>query len=121
MQDGRNAFKHFTGKAPRKRRSGRPRFKWEDNIRMELKEIVFNARNWVDSVQDRNYWSPCKCGIGPPVSISHGVSYGIMHTSLQKLKNHLQFYCLKFLIEASVIVCLYELYTENNVSVSLCK
>ena len=35
---------------------GRPRRRWEDNIRMDLEEIGFNAGNWVDSAQDRNYW-----------------------------------------------------------------
>ena len=28
------------------------RCRWEDNIRMDLKEISINARNWVDSAQD---------------------------------------------------------------------
>ena len=36
--------------------SGRPRRRWEDNIRMDLEEIGINTRNWVDSAQDRNYW-----------------------------------------------------------------
>ena len=35
---------------------GRPRLRWEDNIRMDLREIGMNTRNWVDSVQDRDYW-----------------------------------------------------------------
>jgi hypothetical protein len=30
--------------------------RWEDNIRMDLKEIGINTRNWFDSVQDRDYW-----------------------------------------------------------------
>ena len=34
---------------------GRPRRRWKDNIRMDLKEIGINMRNWVDSAQDRNY------------------------------------------------------------------
>ena len=29
---------------------------WEDNIRMDLKEIGINTRNWGDSAQDRGYW-----------------------------------------------------------------
>ena len=40
-----------TGKRP----LGRPRRRWEDNIRMNLKEIDISARNWVDSVQNRDY------------------------------------------------------------------
>ena len=35
---------------------GRPRRRWEDNIRMDLEEIGINAGNWVDSTQGRNYW-----------------------------------------------------------------
>ena len=34
----------------------RPRRRWEDNIKMDLEEIGNNARNWVDSAQDRDYW-----------------------------------------------------------------
>jgi hypothetical protein len=33
---------------------GRPRRRWEDNIRMDLEEMGINAGNWVDSAQD--YW-----------------------------------------------------------------
>ena len=49
---------------------GRPRRRWEDNIRMELEEIDINAGNWANSAQDRNYWR----ALEPPDSISHGVS-----------------------------------------------
>ena len=34
---------------------GRLRRRWEDNIRMAGKEMGVNARNWVDSAQDRDY------------------------------------------------------------------
>ena len=34
----------------------RPRRRWEENIRMDLKEIGINKRNWVDLAQDRDYW-----------------------------------------------------------------
>ena len=44
------------GTSARKRPLGRPRRRWEDNIRMELDGIVMNAKNWVDSAQDRDYW-----------------------------------------------------------------
>ena len=33
----------------------KPRHRWEDYIRMELKEMCMNMRNWVDSAQDRDY------------------------------------------------------------------
>ena len=56
MEEGRSVFKILTGKPTGKRPLGRPRRRWEDNIRMNLEEIGINAGNWDDSVQDRNYW-----------------------------------------------------------------
>ena len=51
-----SAFKILTGKPTGKRPLGRPRRRWEDNIRMDLEEIGINTGNWVDSAQYRNYW-----------------------------------------------------------------
>ena len=45
MEEGRSAFKILTGTPAGGRCLGRPRRRWEDNI-----------RNWVVSTQDRNYW-----------------------------------------------------------------
>ena len=45
VEEGRSAFKILTGKPSGKRPFGRPRSKWENNIRMDLKEIVINKRN----------------------------------------------------------------------------
>ena len=33
----------------------RPRYRWEDNIKMNLKEMGINTKNWVDSAQYRGY------------------------------------------------------------------
>ena len=35
----------------------RSRRGWENNIAMDIKEIGFNKRNWIDSAQDMNYWN----------------------------------------------------------------
>ena len=56
MEEGRSAFKMLTGKPTGKRPLGRPRRRWEDNIRMDLEEIGINVGNWVDSARVRNYW-----------------------------------------------------------------
>ena len=45
MEEGRSAFKIFTGKPTGKRPLGRPRRRWEDNIRMDIKNIDINSRN----------------------------------------------------------------------------
>ena len=56
MEESRSAFKILTYKPTGKRPLGRPRRRWEDNIKMEFEEIGINASNWVDSAQDRDYW-----------------------------------------------------------------
>ena len=59
----------LTGKLAGKRPLGRPRRRWEDNIRMDLTEIGVITRNWIDSTQE----GPCECGIEPLGSINHGL------------------------------------------------
>ena len=54
MERGRRALYILTGKPTGKRTVGRPRRRWEDNIRMNLKEMDVNTRNWVGSTQDRD-------------------------------------------------------------------
>jgi hypothetical protein len=56
MEEGRSGFKILTGKPTEKRPIGRPRHRWEENIRMNLKEIGINTRNLVDSAKDGDYW-----------------------------------------------------------------
>ena len=45
MEEGRSPFKILTGKPAGKRSLGRPRRRWEENIRMNLEEIGINAGN----------------------------------------------------------------------------
>jgi hypothetical protein len=56
MKEGMSAFKILTGTPTGKIPLGRPRRRWEDLIRMHLKEMGINTRNWVDSAQDKDYW-----------------------------------------------------------------
>ena len=49
-------MKFLTGTPAGKIPLGRPRRRWKDNIRMDLKEIGIDLRNWVDSAKDRDYW-----------------------------------------------------------------
>ena len=56
MEEGRSAFKMLTTKPTGKSSLGRPRRRWEENIRMNLKDIGINTWNWIDSAQDRDYW-----------------------------------------------------------------
>ena len=45
MEEGRSAFRILTGKPTGKRPLGRPRCRWEDNIRMDLEQIGISAGN----------------------------------------------------------------------------
>jgi hypothetical protein len=56
IEEGRSTFKMLRDTPAGKRPLGRPRRRWEDNIRMDLTEIGINTRNWVGSAQDRDYW-----------------------------------------------------------------
>jgi len=61
------------GKPAEKRPLGRPRCKWEDNIKMDLKEMGINTRSWVDSAHGKDNWTTTV----NPDSISYGVSYSV--------------------------------------------
>jgi hypothetical protein len=43
------------GRPVERRPLGRPRRRWEDNIKMDIKEVVWGM-NWTDMAQDRNRW-----------------------------------------------------------------
>jgi hypothetical protein len=42
----------FEGKIP----LGRPRRRWEDNIKMDLQEVEYGGMDWIDLAQDRESW-----------------------------------------------------------------
>ena len=44
------------GKTEIKRPLGRPRRRWEDNIKMYLQEVGYGGMDWIDLVQDRDRW-----------------------------------------------------------------
>ena len=70
MGEGRNALKILIGTPRGKIPLGRPKRRREENIRMDLKVMGTNTRNWVDSVQDRDYWRALL-----NAELSHVVSY----------------------------------------------
>jgi hypothetical protein len=44
------------GKSEGKKPPGRPRRRWADNIKMELREIAWDGMDWIDLVQDMDHW-----------------------------------------------------------------
>jgi hypothetical protein len=56
MEEKRNAYGILVGKPEGKRPLRRPRRMWEDNIRMDLREIGCSGMEWIDLAQDRDRW-----------------------------------------------------------------
>jgi len=45
--EGRGVYRVLVGRPEDKRRLGRPRRRWEDNIKLDLREIVIDGTNWI--------------------------------------------------------------------------
>jgi hypothetical protein len=56
MGEKRNANRLLVGKPEVKRRLGRSRGRWVDNIRMDLGEVGWGDVDWIGLAQDRNRW-----------------------------------------------------------------
>jgi hypothetical protein len=56
MGEARGAYNILIGKPEGRRPLGRPRRRWEDNIKMDLREIGFEDVNWIHLAQDRDRW-----------------------------------------------------------------
>jgi hypothetical protein len=52
----RHAYRILVGEPEGKRPLGRPRCRWDDNIRMDLREIGWGSMDWIDLAQDRDKW-----------------------------------------------------------------
>jgi hypothetical protein len=52
----RNAYRVLVGKPEAKRPQGRPRHRWEDNIKMDFREKGWGGMDWIDQAQDRDHW-----------------------------------------------------------------
>ena len=49
-------YRDLTGKAEGNRTLGRPRRRWEDNIRVDLRKVGCGGTDWIELVQDRDSW-----------------------------------------------------------------
>ena len=56
MGETRGVFRVLVGKREGKRPLGRPRCRWENNIRMDLHEVGCGGMDWIDLAQDRDRW-----------------------------------------------------------------
>ncbi|KAJ4445571.1 hypothetical protein ANN_12252 [Periplaneta americana] len=56
MGESRNPYRVLVGRPEGKRPLGRTRRKWEDNIKMDLREVGYDDRDWINLAQDRDQW-----------------------------------------------------------------
>jgi len=56
MGEGRGVYRVLVGKPEVRRPLGRPRRRWEDNIRMDLREVGRGCVDWMELAQDRDRW-----------------------------------------------------------------
>jgi hypothetical protein len=66
----------YVNKAHGKRPLGRPRRRWVDNIKMDLREIEWDGADWMEMAQDRG---SCEHGIEPLGSIKCWEPLGGLH------------------------------------------
>jgi hypothetical protein len=56
MGEGRGVYRVLVGTPEGKRPLGRPRRRWEDDIRADLQEVGCGGMDWMELAQDRNRW-----------------------------------------------------------------
>jgi hypothetical protein len=56
MGEGRGVYGVLIGRPEGQRPLGRPRCRWEDNIRLDLREIGIEGANWIQLARDRVQW-----------------------------------------------------------------
>jgi hypothetical protein len=56
MEEKRGAYRILVGRPEGRRPLGRPRRRWEDNIKMDLQEVGWVGMDWIELAQDRDRW-----------------------------------------------------------------
>jgi hypothetical protein len=56
MRDGRGVYRVLVEKSEVKRTMGRPRCRWECNIKADLQEVGFGGMDWFELAQARDRW-----------------------------------------------------------------
>jgi hypothetical protein len=59
MGEGRGVYTVLVGRPEGKRPLVRPRRRWEDNIKMDLREIGIDGADWIQLAEDRVQWRAC--------------------------------------------------------------
>jgi len=63
ISEERGVYRVLVGKPEGKRPLGRPRRRWVDNIRMDLKDVGSGCMDWIGLAQDRDRWRTLVCAV----------------------------------------------------------
>jgi len=75
MGEKRGVYRVLVGKPEGKRQLGRPRRRWEDNIKMDLQEVGCGGKDWIELAQGRDRWQALVSAvINLRVSLIGGIS-----------------------------------------------
>jgi len=69
MGERRSIYRVLVRKPEGKRPLGRPRHRWEDNIKMDLQVVGCGGMDWIELAQDGDRWQAHDCGNEPSCSI----------------------------------------------------
>ena len=69
MEESRGVYRDLVGKPQGKRQLGRPRRRWEDNIKMDFQKVGCGFMDWIDTAQVAG---TCECGNEPSGSLKCG-------------------------------------------------
>jgi len=72
MGERKCAYGILVGKPEGKRPLGKPKCRWEDDIKMDLKEVGWEGLHWIDLAKDRGRWWARECSNEPPGFIKYG-------------------------------------------------
>jgi hypothetical protein len=56
MGESRDIYRVLVGNPELDRTLGRPRLRWEDNIKIDLQEVIFWGVDWIELARDRKRW-----------------------------------------------------------------
>jgi hypothetical protein len=72
-KDKQSLYRILVGRPEGRRPLGRPRRRWENNIKMDLQEVGWEGVDWIDMARDMGQVAgSCDCGNEPSDSIKHG-------------------------------------------------
>jgi hypothetical protein len=56
IEEGRGVYRGLVGRPEGKRLLGRPRRRWEDNMKIDIQEVGYGGMDWIELAQDRDRW-----------------------------------------------------------------